>query len=145
MCRLALCLFYQGSSRRVKAFPRLNAEIQGNEMVLKHYYDIGIAVGVEEGLVVPVLRDADRKSFAEIEQEIAALAKKAREQYARIDRTARWDIYDYQRRRIWLVALNAYLECATGGYLGYAQDRAATRCRQWPDRYSPDDVCRTLL
>src|SRR6266487_1860701 len=63
----------------LKAFPRLNAEIQGNEMVLKHYYDIGIAVGAEEGLVVPVLRDADRKSFAEIEQEIANLAKKARE------------------------------------------------------------------
>src|SRR5207302_10625779 len=51
----------------LKAFPRLNAEIQGNEMVLKYYYDIGIAVGAEEGLVVPVLRDADRKSFAEIE------------------------------------------------------------------------------
>jgi 2-oxoglutarate dehydrogenase E2 component (dihydrolipoamide succinyltransferase) len=63
----------------LKAFPRLNAEIQGNEMVLKHYYDIGIAVGAEEGLVVPVLRDADRKSFADIEQEVAALAKKARE------------------------------------------------------------------
>src|SRR5438874_166815 len=63
----------------LKAFPRLNAEIQGNEMVLKHYYDIGIAVGAEEGLVVPVLRDADRKSFAEIEREIAELAKKARE------------------------------------------------------------------
>ena len=63
----------------LKAFPRLNAEIQGNEMVLKHYYDIGIAVGAQEGLVVPVLRDADRKSFAEIEREIAELARKARE------------------------------------------------------------------
>ena len=63
----------------LKAFPRLNAEIQGNEMLLKHYYDIGIAVGAEEGLVVPVVRDADRKSFADIEREIAELAKKARE------------------------------------------------------------------
>ena len=63
----------------LKAFPRLNAEIQGNEMILKYYYDIGIAVGAEEGLVVPVLHDADRKSFAEIESEIANLAKKARE------------------------------------------------------------------
>jgi len=62
----------------LKAFPRLNAEIQGNEMVLKHYYDIGIAVGAEEGLVVPVLRNADTKSFAEIEREIADLAKRAR-------------------------------------------------------------------
>ena len=63
----------------LKAFPRLNAEIQGNEMLLKYYYDIGIAVGAEEGLVVPVVRDADRKSFADIEREIATLAKKARE------------------------------------------------------------------
>ncbi len=62
----------------LKAFPRLNAEIQGQEMVLKHYYDIGIAVGAEEGLVVPVLRDADRKSFAQIEREIADLGKRAR-------------------------------------------------------------------
>jgi 2-oxoglutarate dehydrogenase E2 component (dihydrolipoamide succinyltransferase) len=62
----------------LKAFPHLNAEIQGNEMVIKHYYDIGIAVGTDEGLVVPVVRDADRKSFAEIEREIADLAKRAR-------------------------------------------------------------------
>lgn len=63
----------------LKAFPRLNAEIQGNEMVLKHYYDLGIAVSTEEGLVVPVVREAERKSFAEIEREIAELARKARE------------------------------------------------------------------
>jgi 2-oxoglutarate dehydrogenase E2 component (dihydrolipoamide succinyltransferase) len=63
----------------LKAFPRLNAEIDGDEMVIKHYYDIGIAVGAEEGLVVPVVRDADRKSFAEIEQDVANLASKARD------------------------------------------------------------------
>ncbi len=62
----------------LKAFPLLNAEIQGNEIVVKHYYDIGMAVGVDEGLVVPVVREADRKSFAEIEGEIAELAKRAR-------------------------------------------------------------------
>jgi 2-oxoglutarate dehydrogenase E2 component (dihydrolipoamide succinyltransferase) len=63
----------------LKAFPQLNAEIQGDEIVLKHYYDIGIAVGAEEGLVVPVVRDADRMNFAEIEKSIRALATKARE------------------------------------------------------------------
>jgi len=63
----------------LKAFPQVNAEIQGTEIVLKKYYDIGIAVGVEEGLVVPVVRDADRKSFAEIEQDIVRLAGKARD------------------------------------------------------------------
>jgi 2-oxoglutarate dehydrogenase E2 component (dihydrolipoamide succinyltransferase) len=63
----------------LKAFPAMNAEIQGDEVVFKYYYDIGIAVGVEEGLVVPVVRDADSKSFAAIEREIGDLAKKARE------------------------------------------------------------------
>src|SRR5690242_11369434 len=69
----------------LKAFPRLNAEIQGDEMLLKHYYDIGIAVGVEEGLVVPVLRDADRMSFAEIERQIAVYAEKARKNQLTLD------------------------------------------------------------
>ncbi len=61
----------------LKFQPRLNAEIQGDEMILKKYYDIGIAVGAEEGLVVPVLRDADRLSFAEIEKAIKDYAKQA--------------------------------------------------------------------
>ncbi len=69
----------------LKSFPRMNAEIQGNDMILKHYYDIGIAVGAAEGLVVPVLRDADRKSFAEIEREIADLAKKARDNALKLE------------------------------------------------------------
>lgn len=63
----------------LKAFPQVNAEIQGDEIVLKHYYDIGVAVSTDEGLVVPVLRDADRKGFAEVEREVAGLAKKARD------------------------------------------------------------------
>jgi 2-oxoglutarate dehydrogenase E2 component (dihydrolipoamide succinyltransferase) len=63
----------------LRAFPRLNAEIQGDEMVLKHYYDIGIAVGASEGLVVPVLRDADRMAFAEIEAGVRDFAKRAEE------------------------------------------------------------------
>jgi 2-oxoglutarate dehydrogenase E2 component (dihydrolipoamide succinyltransferase) len=61
----------------LRAFPRINAEIQGDEMVLKGYYDIGIAVGASEGLVVPVLRDADLMSFAEIEAQTRAFARKA--------------------------------------------------------------------
>jgi len=63
----------------LKQFPRLNAEIQGDEIVLKHHYDIGIAVGAEEGLVVPVVRDADRLSFAGLEKAIAELGTRARD------------------------------------------------------------------
>jgi 2-oxoglutarate dehydrogenase E2 component (dihydrolipoamide succinyltransferase) len=62
----------------LQAFPNLNAEIRGDEIIQKHYYDIGVAVGAEGGLVVPVVRDADKKGFADLEREIAALAEKAR-------------------------------------------------------------------
>lgn len=61
----------------LKAFPLLNAEIDNDEIIMKKYYDIGIAVAAKEGLVVPVVRDADRLSFAGIEKEIDRLAKKA--------------------------------------------------------------------
>jgi len=63
----------------LKQFPRLNAEIQGDEIVLKNYFDIGIAVGAEEGLVVPVVRNADRLSFAALEKAIADLGTRARD------------------------------------------------------------------
>jgi 2-oxoglutarate dehydrogenase E2 component (dihydrolipoamide succinyltransferase) len=71
--------FVKASIGALREFPRLNAEIQGDEMILKRYYDIGIAVGAEEGLVVPVLRDADRMSFAAIELAIRDFAKRANE------------------------------------------------------------------
>jgi len=63
----------------LKAFPEVNSELRGDELIVKHYYDVGIAVASEGGLVVPIVRDADRRSFAEIEREIAELAVKARE------------------------------------------------------------------
>ncbi|WP_342563964.1 2-oxoglutarate dehydrogenase complex dihydrolipoyllysine-residue succinyltransferase [Paenibacillus sp. FSL R7-0345] len=62
----------------LKAYPLLNAEIDGEELLIKKYYDIGIAVSAKEGLVVPVVRDADRLSFPEIERQIVELASKAR-------------------------------------------------------------------
>ena len=69
--------FVKASLAALRAFPQLNAEIQGDEIVLKRYYDIGMAVGAEGGLVVPVLHDADQMSFAEIEQRIRDYAKRA--------------------------------------------------------------------
>ncbi|MGG2066620.1 2-oxoglutarate dehydrogenase complex dihydrolipoyllysine-residue succinyltransferase [Bacillus sp. S14(2024)] len=63
----------------LKQFPLLNAEIQGDELIIKKFYDIGIAVSAPEGLVVPVVRDANKMNFAEIEREISELGKKARD------------------------------------------------------------------
>jgi 2-oxoglutarate dehydrogenase E2 component (dihydrolipoamide succinyltransferase) len=71
--------FVKAAIGALKEIPRVNSELQGDEMVLKHYYDIGVAVGAAEGLVVPVLRDADRMSFAEIEQQVRYFAKAAEE------------------------------------------------------------------
>lgn len=68
--------FVKASVSALKAFPRLNAEIQGDEILLKYYYDVGVAVGSEEGLVVPVIRDTDRLSFAQIEKQIKEFSVK---------------------------------------------------------------------
>jgi len=69
--------FVKASVGALREFPRINAEIQGDEMVLKRYFDIGVAVGASEGLVVPVLRDVDRMSFAQIEKQIRDFARRA--------------------------------------------------------------------
>src|SRR5260370_41600647 len=73
-----MSFFTRATIGALKSFPSLNAEMRDDELVLKRYYDIGIAVAADEGLVVPVVRDADRKGFAEIEREIADLAQRAR-------------------------------------------------------------------
>ena len=69
--------FVKSAIAALRAFPALNAEIQGDEIVYKHYYDIGVAVGAEGGLVVPVIRDTDRLSFAQIELAIRDFAARA--------------------------------------------------------------------
>ncbi|MBD0253616.1 MAG: 2-oxoglutarate dehydrogenase complex dihydrolipoyllysine-residue succinyltransferase [Rubrobacter sp.] len=74
-----MSFFTKAAIGALKAFPKVNAELQGSELVLKKYYDVGVAVSTDEGLVVPIVRDADHKNFAEIEQGIADLATKARE------------------------------------------------------------------
>jgi len=69
--------FVKASIAALKEFPQINAEIQGDDIILKKYYDIGMAIGAEEGLVVPVIRDADRLSFSEIEQTIKDFIEKS--------------------------------------------------------------------
>ncbi|MDI1365175.1 MAG: 2-oxo acid dehydrogenase subunit E2, partial [bacterium] len=69
----------------LKAVPDVNAEIDGTDIVYKNHYDIGVAVGTDKGLVVPVVRDADAMNLAEIEKAIGALGKKARDGQLSID------------------------------------------------------------
>ncbi len=74
-----MSLFTKAVVQALKEIPAVNAEIDGTDIVYKNYYDIGIAVGTEQGLVVPVVRNCDQLSFADVENEIARLAKLARE------------------------------------------------------------------
>jgi 2-oxoglutarate dehydrogenase E2 component (dihydrolipoamide succinyltransferase) len=71
--------FVKAAVAALREFPAVNAEIDGGEIVYKHYYDIGIAVSAPSGLVVPVVRDCDQKSFSEIERSVEELASRARE------------------------------------------------------------------
>lgn len=74
-----MSFFVKASIEALKAFPAINAEIRGTDIVYHNYYDIGVAVGGGKGLVVPVLRNAEQLSFAQVEQSIADFAVRARE------------------------------------------------------------------
>jgi 2-oxoglutarate dehydrogenase E2 component (dihydrolipoamide succinyltransferase) len=69
----------------LEEIPAVNAEIDGTDIIYKNYYHIGVAVGTEKGLVVPVVRDCDRKSLAQIEKDIADLGRRAREGALKIE------------------------------------------------------------
>lgn len=74
-----MSIFAKAAVEALKAFPLVNARIDGNDLIMQHFYDLGMAVSTDKGLMVPVVRNVDRLGFAEIEKEIAAVAKKARE------------------------------------------------------------------
>lgn len=79
-----MSFFTKAVTSALKKYPYVNAELDGDEVLLKQFYDIGIAVSTEEGLVVPIVRDTDRKNFAAIEANIGELAKKARDKKLQI-------------------------------------------------------------
>ena len=80
-----MSFFVKATVEALKAVPVINGRIEGDDFIQNNFYDIGVAVGTERGLVVPVVRDADKKSFAELERDIANYAKKAREGKLKIE------------------------------------------------------------
>jgi 2-oxoglutarate dehydrogenase E2 component (dihydrolipoamide succinyltransferase) len=80
-----MSFFIKATVEGLQAVPAINSRIEGDDFILNHYYDIGVAVGTERGLVVPVVRDADRKSFAELERDVADYATRARDGKIRIE------------------------------------------------------------
>ncbi|HIW12110.1 MAG TPA: 2-oxoglutarate dehydrogenase complex dihydrolipoyllysine-residue succinyltransferase [Candidatus Salinicoccus stercoripullorum] len=80
-----MSFFTKASVAALRKYPAVNAEIDGEDLILKQFFDIGVAVSTEEGLVVPIVRDAERKTFANIESDIASLAKKAQDKKLGLD------------------------------------------------------------
>ena len=80
-----MSFFIKATVDGLKAVPAINSRIEGDDFVLNHYYDIGVAVGTERGLVVPVVRDADTKSFADLERDVADFAARARDGKIKIE------------------------------------------------------------
>jgi 2-oxoglutarate dehydrogenase E2 component (dihydrolipoamide succinyltransferase) len=80
-----MSFFVKAVVEGLKTFPAVNGRIEGTDIVLNHFYDIGVAVSTERGLMVPVLRDADQLGFSAIEKTIGEFAKKARENAISVD------------------------------------------------------------
>ncbi len=74
-----MSFFVKACCQALKEFPAINTQVEGDDILYQHFYDIGVAMSIESGLIVPVLRDADKRHFAEIEKAIADLAKRAQE------------------------------------------------------------------
>jgi 2-oxoglutarate dehydrogenase E2 component (dihydrolipoamide succinyltransferase) len=80
-----MSFFIKAVVEALKSVPQVNARIDGDEIISNHFYDIGVAVGTEKGLIVPIVRDCDGKSFAEIERSIAEYAQRARDGKIQLD------------------------------------------------------------
>ncbi len=80
-----MSFFVKATVQALKSVPAVNAQIEGDELVQNHYYDIGVAVGTDRGLMVPVVRDCDKMSFAEVEKAIGDLSKRARDGKIKIE------------------------------------------------------------
>ena len=119
--------FVKAAVQALKDIPAVNAEIDGDDIVYKNYYHIGVAVGTERGLVVPVLRDADRMSLAEIETAIADFGVARARRQARAGGDARRHLHHLQWRHLRLAAVHPDPECAAIGHSRHAQDRGARR------------------
>ena len=114
-----MAFFVKAAVEGLKAYPAVNAEIDGDEIVYKHHFDIGVAVSTDQGLVVPVIRDADALSFAEIEKTIADFGKRARDGKLAIEELTRRHVHHHQRRRVRLACFSTpILNPPQSGILG---------------------------
>ena len=126
-----MSFFVKASVDALKAFPAVNARIDGNEIVYHNFYDIGVAVSTERGLMVPVIRDAEQLSFAAIEKAIAGFATKARDGTISVDDLQGGTFTITNGGHLRLAALDPDPEPAPERHPGHARHQeAARRCRR---------------
>ena len=140
-----MSFFVKAVVHALKAVPALSVRIEGEELVENHYYDVSVAVGTEKGLVVPVLRDCDQSSFAEIEREIVGYAEKARSGTITLE-DMQGGCFTITNGGIYGSMLSTPIpNPPQSGILGNAFDSREARGPEWRDRYPPDDVSCAFL
>ena len=132
--------FVKACVQALKEIPAVNAEIDGADLVYKNYYHIGIAVGTDKGLIVPVVRNADKLSIAEIERSIADLGRRARDGQLKLDELPGRNVHDHQRRHLRLAHVDADPQRAAIRHPRHAQDLGAAGRRRRENRDLSDDV-----
>ena len=140
-----MSFFVKAAVHALKRFPVVNASIDGTDIVYHGYFDIGVAVGSPRGLVVPILRDADRMSFAEIEKKIGDFGKRAQDGKLDARGAHRRHVLDLQRRRVRLDAVDADHQPAAVGDPRRARDQGPRGGRERPGRGAADELPRALL
>ena len=135
-----MSFFVKASIEALKRFPVVNAAVENNDIIYHEYFDIGVAVSTERGLMVPVLRDADAMSFADVESGIADYAARARDRIDHARGSDRRHLQHHQRRHFRLADVDPDRQRAAKRDPRHAQDSAATDGGEWPGRDPADDV-----
>jgi 2-oxoglutarate dehydrogenase E2 component (dihydrolipoamide succinyltransferase) len=150
-----MSFFVKACCQALKEYRGVNAMIDGDDVVYNDFYDIGVAVSIERGLVVPIVRNADKLNFAEIEAAIADLAKRAQEKRLAPDeltggtftirRIDGRDVHHHERGHLRVADVDADTGLSAERHLGDARDKEAPGCHRRRDRHSADDVRRAIL
>ena len=117
-----MSFFVKACVEALKQVPEINATIEGNQITYRDYYDVGVAVGSQKGLVVPIVRDSDRLSFAQLEQAIGDYAVKAREGKISLEDLSGGTFTISNGGHLWIAAFHPYSQPSPKRHSGYAQN-----------------------
>ena len=138
-----MSFFVKAAVEALKAVPVVNGRIEGDDFIQNNFYDIGVAVGTERGLVVPVVRDADKKSFADLERDIADFAGRARDGKLKLE-DLQGGTFTITNGGVYRLTLrHSDFESSAEWHSRDAQNHAAPSGGDRESRSSSDDVSRT--